>query len=129
MNLEGRSLDKRGVALYSFMVEARETVFVKVGENESSFTTGNVNVSRPCTYIIQEQRREGSSEPLHSWWFFYTKATWRFQFRANSTTSGLVRNSLGFILSALTDCLQRMKSLRHWRSLSQLTQNTGLIKV
>lgn len=57
MNLEGRSLDKGGVALCCFMTEIRETVFVKVGENENAFTTGNVNVSQPCTYIIQAEER------------------------------------------------------------------------
>lgn len=45
------------------LVEMREAVFVKVGGNENAFTTGNVNVSQPCTYVIREQRREGSSEP------------------------------------------------------------------
>lgn len=45
------------------MVETREAVFVKVGENMNAFTAGNVKVSQPCVYIIQEQRREGSSEP------------------------------------------------------------------
>lgn len=45
------------------MAEIREAVSVKVRENENVYTAGNVNVSQPCTYVIQEQRREGSSEP------------------------------------------------------------------
>lgn len=58
MNLEGRSLDERGVALCCFMVKTRETVLIKVGKNENSFTTGNVNVSQPCVYLHYPRAEE-----------------------------------------------------------------------
>lgn len=46
------------------LIETREAVFVKVGENENAFTAGSVNVSQSCTYVIQEQRSEGSLRAL-----------------------------------------------------------------
>lgn len=113
---------RKGIMLV--MAEIREVVFVKRWEKESAFTTGNVTVSQPWIYAIQEQRREGSSEPWRSWLFFRTDTLWRFQSRANFTTSGLVWNSLGLILATLTDSLGRLRSLPHWRFLPQFIQNS-----